>query len=114
MKSQKNRGLGLALDAWLHSLLPGTHFTLDQAQNAMRSKFPEANSMAISNALSWLAKKGLVHPGALRGTYQKPGVLPEKPIGPAQAIYDLLDYMAKAEPALKRAAKILEAVDGAS
>lgn len=34
-------------------------------------------------------------------------------VSPVQAIYDLLDFMAKAEPALKRAAKILEAVDNA-
>jgi hypothetical protein len=34
-------------------------------------------------------------------------------VTPVQAIYDLLDFMAKAEPVLKRAAKILEAVENA-
>jgi hypothetical protein len=44
---------------------------------------------------------------------RKPAPKPVVRVTPVQAIYDLLDFMAKAEPALKRAAKILEAVDNA-
>ena len=114
MKSQKNRGLGGSLHSWLCSLKPGTAFTLDSARNAVRTEYPEANRMAVGNALTWLSKKGLLHPGDLRGTYVKAGPKDDRPTNPAQAIYDLLDFMAKAEPSLKRAAKILEAVDGAN
>lgn len=114
MREMKNRGLGGSLHSWLCSLKPGTAFSLDQAMAAVRSEFPDVNRMAASNALSWLAKKGLVVQGDLRGTYTKPVTSTDQPHNPAQAIYDLLDFMAKAEPALKRAAKILEAVDGAS
>ena len=65
----------------------------------------------VGSALALLAKKGMVEHGALRGYYALPNGT--KRVNPAQAIYDLLDFMAKAEATLKRAAKILEAVDNA-
>lgn len=66
----------------------------------------------ISNAFCYLTKKGMLEHGALKGYYRLPPNS-KKATNPAQAIYDLLDFMAKAEPSLKRAAKILEAVEGA-
>jgi hypothetical protein len=66
----------------------------------------------VQNALWNLHNKGLICKGSVKGFYflGLKGIKKEQP-NPAQTIYDLLDYMAKAEPALKRAAKILEAVD---
>lgn len=71
---------------------------------------PDLTSKQIGSALAMLAKKGMVEHGALRGYYCLPNG--EKAPNPAQAIYDLLEFMAKAEPILKRAAKIMEAVEG--
>jgi hypothetical protein len=69
----------------------------------------------ISNALGHLARKGVVKRGPIKGQFYVNGSmgLPPQPINPAQAIYDLLEFMAKAEAPLKRAARILEAVDKA-
>jgi len=64
----------------------------------------------VGSALSLLCKKGMVVHGALKGYYSLPAG--SVTVNPAQTIYDLLEYMAKAEPHLRRAAKILEAVEG--
>jgi hypothetical protein len=66
----------------------------------------------VANTLCALAAKELIQRGPIKGNYYINGKAPAA-INPAQAIYDLLDFMAKAEAPLRRAAKILEAVDNA-
>lgn len=65
----------------------------------------------IGNTLCALAAKGLIKRGSIKGNYFLNGKPQE--VNPSQAIYELLDFMAKAEAPLRRAAKILEAVDNA-
>lgn len=64
----------------------------------------------VTNSLSMLARKDILVKGDLKGYYYLPGEH-EAP-NPAQAVYDLLDFMARAEKPLRRAARILEAVEG--
>lgn len=58
-------------------------------------------------------RENAVRPMELVKHFARKPVPKPKRVTPVQAIYDLLDFMAKAEPALKRAAAILEAVDNA-
>jgi hypothetical protein len=98
----------MVMDAAIARFKPFEQFHCDNL------KVDGLDQRQIGSALSMLAKKGMVEHGALRGYYSLPnGAKKSQPVNPAQAIYDLLDFMAKAEPALKRAAKILEAVDNA-
>lgn len=94
--------------------------------------FKDTNLHTLQNSLWVLMKKGYLDKPRGKGTRglyfmrgrrsvngtspvvtRAPRKVQAPKTGPVQAIYDLLDFMAKAEPALKRAAKILEAVDNA-
>jgi len=70
---------------------------------------PDLTFKQVSSALSLLANKGVLEHGPLKGYYSLPAGTAS--VNPAQTIYDLLDYMAKAEPHLRRAARILKAVE---
>jgi hypothetical protein len=93
-------------------------------------KMPEVKFHSLQNTLWLLSKAGYLDKPRGKGTLGKYILrgrrAPQngaKPVParvvraaratPVQAIYDLLDFMAKAEAPLKRAAKILEAVDNA-
>jgi len=119
------------LDAARHKFKPGDSFT--EADIGIEW----SNRHTRQNALWVLYKKGFLDKPRGKGTRgryilrsrrrpeREDAVRPmelvkhfaKKPapkrVTPVQAIYDLLDFMAKAEPALKRAAAILEAVDNA-
>lgn len=119
-KTMKNRGLGAALHGWVSGHKPGTVLLLDNALSAMKVRFPQLDRMACSNAFSTLHTKGLIEYanefGGVQGSYRVPsngsGMQALITQCDKQAIDDLLTAMAKAEPALKRAALILAAVDG--
>lgn len=121
-KTMKNRGLGAALHGWVSGHKPGTVLLLDNALAAMKVKFPQIDRMACSNAFSTLHKKGLIEYSVdfngVQGSYRVPRAAKDDGMQALitqcdkQAIDDLLTAMAKAEPALKRAALILAAVDG--
>lgn len=103
---------------------PGVPFTARDL-----SGLPKEKLHSVQNALWMLHKKGFLDKPRGRGTRgvyilrNRKASVPlngdsvkkkmAKRVTPVQAIYDLLDFMAKAEPVLKRAAKILEAVDNA-
>lgn len=120
--TMQNRGLGSALYGWVSSHKPGTILSLDNALATLRVKFPKLTRMACSNGFATLHKKGLIEYaseyGGPMGTYRVPkegsegGMQQLITLCDKQAIDDLLTAMAKAEPALKRAALILAAVDG--
>lgn len=61
----------------------------------------------VGNALSVLSRKGFLKRVGIKGNYS----IASSPMNPAKAIYDLLEFMAAAEAPLRRAAKILEAVE---
>jgi hypothetical protein len=107
---------------------PGVPFTARDLTG-----FPDEKLHSLQSALWNLYKKGFLEkprgkgslgryilrsrrrsPNAVVRTFKKVKTKQEmaRP-NPAQAIYDLLEFMAKAEAPLLRAAKILEAVDNA-
>lgn len=107
----KSRRTGLQRDLFnviRNNAKPGQVFTA--ANFATMPALEGVSFLQISKALSNLSRKGLIQPAGIKGDYS----LPKKPTtstNPAQAIYDLLGFMAAAEAPLRRAAKILEAVD---
>jgi hypothetical protein len=121
MKNQKQRGLGLCLTAYLNSHKPGTVFALEEAILHARRKYPDLDRLATSNSLSYLHTKGLVQQaaefGGMRGTYRTPlkqnGMQSLVDMGERKIIDDLLDAMAKAEPVLKKYARIIDAMNDA-
>jgi hypothetical protein len=80
---------------------------------------PKEKLHSVQSALWTLFKKGHLDKPRGRGTKgiyilrARKKNIPTPTINPAQAIYDLLDFMAKAEAPLKRAARILEFVETA-
>lgn len=115
--------IDMVLDSLRTQFQPGTEFTAKEIAG-----FPDTKLHDMQNYLWRLSKKGyLDKPRGVgsKGKYilrgrrtstpkqrEKAKAQPEA-VSPTQAIYDLLEFMAKAEAPLRRAAKILEAVDSA-
>lgn len=94
----------LVLEAVLKIFKPGEQF------HSTSFEVPGLKPEQVGSSLCLLAKKGLVEHGPLKGYYRLPNGATAS-VNPAQTIYDLLEYMAKAEPHMRRAAKILEAAE---
>jgi hypothetical protein len=115
MATQKNRGLTKHITAHVETLPVGALVTHETVLKPLREVFPKLTDKAIMQALSYASHAGIIVPGEVRGTYRKPNGASGMQALISQCDKDLidqlLDAMAKAEPALKRAAKVLAAVD---
>lgn len=104
---------------------PGDSFTVDDVEADRSTRHSRQTALWVLSQRGFLDKprgkgtkgryilRSRKAPTPLNGEAVRRKVVRKTPApksDPVQAIYDLLDFMAKAEPALKRAAKILEAV----
>jgi hypothetical protein len=102
---------------------PGDSFTVDDVEADRSTRHSRQTALWQLSQKGYLDKprgKGTKGRYVLRSRKAPNGKAPapvRRPrpvrVNPVQSIYDLLEFMAKAEPSLRRAAKILEAVDNA-
>ena len=107
----KYRGLSATIAEMVGHMDNGDLVDAQYIMSNLNGKYKNAGSTAVISAMRYLSKfeGAVLEPGNLRGTYRV--VNAAKAHDAVQEIDNLLDAMAAAEPALRRAKRILSLLE---
>ena len=111
MKAMKYRGLSATIAELVGNLDDRDIVDAKYIQSHLNGKYKGVGSTAVVSAMRYLSnfEEAVLEPGLHRGTYRV--VNARKAHDAVQEIDNLLDAMAAAEPALRRAKRILSLLE---